>query len=123
MWQVIVSGPNLETVRRSVPEGATLVLGRAEDSDIVLSDDRVSRRHAQISVSEHGVRIADLNTRNGTLLNGRALGRLARAVRGGDVATIGSFVVRVEDDGVGTARNPASHAPESFITLMSSNAA
>jgi len=121
MWNVIVNGPRLTAVRKAIPEGNTLSVGRAEDNDIVLHDERVSRRHAQISWSEDGLRIGDLSSRNGTLLNGRSLGRLARNFMEGDVVTIGDYVIRVEHDGVRRPRpSHPPQTPESFVTLMAS---
>ena len=53
--------------------GATTVIGRDEQCDIVLDDDRVSRRHARLSVSEGAWRIADLDSKNGTSFQGVAV--------------------------------------------------
>jgi len=47
-------------------------LGRAVGNDIVLVDDRVSRRHSTIHAQgERELWIVDLGSRNGTYLNGR----------------------------------------------------
>ncbi|RME04227.1 MAG: FHA domain-containing protein [Planctomycetota bacterium] len=47
------------------PEGE-VVIGRSEKADIVLSDTRVSRRHAKLIFREDGVYLRDLESRNGT---------------------------------------------------------
>jgi transcriptional regulator with PAS, ATPase and Fis domain len=47
-----------------------LVVGTHSDSDIVLSDPRVSRRHCQLSLGERGVLVEDLSSKNGTLVGG-----------------------------------------------------
>jgi transcriptional regulator of acetoin/glycerol metabolism len=50
-------------------------LGRvAGDGVIVLDDDRVSRRHTRIALRERGVQITDLDSRNGTFVDGRRIG-------------------------------------------------
>jgi uncharacterized membrane protein YhaH (DUF805 family) len=52
----------------------TLIIGRNRDvCDLVIVDDGVSRRHAEISVSSAGVFIRDLESANGTFLNGQKL--------------------------------------------------
>ena len=54
--------------------GQTLVIGRnREVCDLVIDDNGVSRRHAEITVSSTGVFIRDLGSANGTLLNGQKL--------------------------------------------------
>ena len=45
------------------------VIGRDADADIVLDDDTVSRRHAQVVKTPDGYQLQDLGSRNGTLLN------------------------------------------------------
>ncbi len=51
-------------------EGREYVFGRDSTCDIVLEDDRISRRHARLT-SDGGVwSIADLGSKNGTLLEG-----------------------------------------------------
>jgi diguanylate cyclase (GGDEF)-like protein len=49
-----------------------LVIGRAPDCGLaILHDGNISRRHAQVIVSGDEVRIVDLGSTNGTLVNGR----------------------------------------------------
>jgi predicted component of type VI protein secretion system len=70
------------------------VLGRGSGCDIVLAgDDSVSRRHAEIAVRAGQCRVRDLGSCNGTLVNGRPVGR-AR-LRRGDVITLGETEIRV----------------------------
>lgn len=49
--------------------GAT-VLGRHSDCHICLKADGVSRRHAELYVDEKGLRVKDLDSANGTFVNG-----------------------------------------------------
>ena len=49
---------------------ASLLLGRAPDNDIVLSDPTVSRHHANVAVEQGQVWVCDLSSTNGTYLNG-----------------------------------------------------
>jgi ABC-type multidrug transport system ATPase subunit len=50
-------------------------IGRAPDNDIVLTDLRVSRRHAELRVTAGVAEIVDLNSRGGTYVNGRPVRR------------------------------------------------
>jgi pSer/pThr/pTyr-binding forkhead associated (FHA) protein/uncharacterized RDD family membrane protein YckC len=48
-------------------------IGRAPSSDILLEDRRVSSNHAQIELYENKLFLKDLNSRNGTYVNGRRI--------------------------------------------------
>jgi hypothetical protein len=52
-------------------ERRTMVIGRSPDCEIVLDDRQVSRLHARISWQGDHYEIEDLNSKNGTHLNGR----------------------------------------------------
>ena len=70
------------------------VLGRASDADVHLEgDDAVSRRHAEIAVRAGLCLIRDLDSCNGTLLNGRPIEQAC--LRRGDVLVLGETTVRV----------------------------
>jgi len=69
------------------------VLGRdPADSDLVLRCQNVSRAHAILEQTESGVTIRDLDSTNGTLLNGERLIGQTR-LRPGDRIEVGSFVL------------------------------
>jgi hypothetical protein len=57
--------------KRLVVPAAGAVIGRSRDSDIVLDDSNVSRRHAEIAPSRRGWLIQDLGSTNGVRVNGR----------------------------------------------------
>jgi len=48
-------------------------MGRQSDSDLVLLDSRISRRHARIVQTEKGYLIEDLGSRHGTAVNNEAI--------------------------------------------------
>jgi len=58
-----------------------VVIGRAPDCGLVLEHQAVSRRHARIVQLEDTYYIEDINSRNGTQVNGQ---RLAGALELGD---------------------------------------
>jgi hypothetical protein len=84
-----------------LPEGGRTVVGRDPDCDLVLDDDRVSRRHAVVASDASGWTIADLGSKNGTLIDGlpaaeRALGERSWISFGGLVARFERFAGTVE---------------------------
>ena len=54
----------------SLTPGQTCTLGRAATNRIVLKDDLCSREHAEISIAGGRWRVRDLNSLNGTRVNG-----------------------------------------------------
>jgi len=55
--------------------GRELVIGRRDDAEIQIRDDGVSRRHASILVEGEGATVADLESANGTYVNGKKVPR------------------------------------------------
>src|SRR5260370_3444119 len=54
---------------------AKAVVGRGADCDVVLDDDSVSRKHAELARDDRGVyRLRDLSSANGTFLDGKPVG-------------------------------------------------
>lgn len=68
-----------------------LVLGRVHGCDIVIDDAKASRRHARVIVEGGVVEIEDLESSNGTKLNGKPVTR--RMLRDGDEIQIGKTVL------------------------------
>lgn len=76
-----------------VPMGVTRV-GRAPDNDIVLDHQDVSRHHARIDCSAAGIRIQDLDSTNGTRINGESVS--VADLSQNDVVQVGSLRMRVD---------------------------
>lgn len=74
----VTSGPDCGRVHRLRP-GQHLV-GRAAGCDLVLDDPGVSRRHAVLHVGPQGLRLHDLGSANGTVLDGRPVTSTGPAV-------------------------------------------
>lgn len=91
--QLAVRTPGQPVSRLNVRVG-TIRLGRALDNEIVLSDDKVSRRHGQISIRLGMLVYTDLGSTNGSYLNGAHVTEIALGP--GDVLQIGSSTITVE---------------------------
>jgi S1-C subfamily serine protease len=76
----------------------SVVLGRGEECDIVLDDEKASRRHARVTVAGTGtVEVEDLGSTNGTYVDGARIG--ARTpLRAGSTLTIGNTVLVISGD-------------------------
>lgn len=68
-------------------------VGRAWDNDIVLDSADVSRYHARLELGDDGLQVVDLQSTNGTRVNGKATH--SAVVRTGAELTFGTIVARV----------------------------
>jgi hypothetical protein len=59
--------------RRIYVEGPVLLMGRDETCDLVIDDRQVSRYHASISIEQDRHVLRDLDSKNGTFVNGRQI--------------------------------------------------
>src|SRR5947208_13276847 len=80
-------------VRHPLRVGACLV-GRGQGADIVLNDESVSRRHAQVSVVGEACEVMDLGSYNGTYVNDVQV--VHQRLRDGDRIAFGRVRGRIE---------------------------
>ncbi len=64
---LVLSGPQFGEMYE-LPPDQELVIGRKSDSDILVRDGGISRRHATIAAKGEGARIKDLGSQNGTFV-------------------------------------------------------
>ncbi|MEV0246016.1 BTAD domain-containing putative transcriptional regulator [Nocardia sp. NPDC050712] len=74
---------------------AGLRIGRAPDNDVILDDNRVSRKHARILHREGGVFVRDRDSANGVYVNGAPIGA-DTPLADGDIIRVGSTTLRFE---------------------------
>jgi hypothetical protein len=73
----------------------SLTLGRIADNDIALDDDTfMSSHHARIEIRPEGVWVVDLDSTNGTFVNGQRVSG-DRSLRKGDRLQVGSTVLEM----------------------------
>jgi DNA-binding NtrC family response regulator len=93
--------------------GASRVLvGQSPACDLRLSDRHVSRRHIAIETTPQGLRVADLESTNGTFVNGLAV--FDARLCGGETIRIGETVLFVEP----ASQTVATTAPAPAPTAM-----
>jgi adenylate cyclase len=71
-----------------------VVVGRAVNSDCAIVDATVSRRHAELTVTDEGIQLKDLGSSNGTFVNGVKVDTYF--VAPGDTVTFGKVAFKVE---------------------------
>ena len=83
------------------------VIGRAPDATIQLDSPGVSRYHARVVVAGHDATLQDVQSKNGTYLNGQRVGESAR-LSDGDEIRLGSIVMTFK---IATATSPTATLP------------
>ena len=84
--------------------GPTFRIGRGETCHLRPNSDQVSREHAEFSVNDGKVAVADLGSRNGTLVNGKVI-KAITGLKNGDLVQVGPLTFAVSIQG---AAIPAS---------------
>jgi hypothetical protein len=95
---VVERSPSLEEGNGFPVDSAPVTLGRGGQNDLVLDGDEfASARHARIEVRGDGIWVQDLESTNGTYVNGS---RVAGAQRldAGDILRVGETDLRVEEE-------------------------
>jgi hypothetical protein len=71
-----------------------LIIGRSPDVEVVVNDSNVSRQHAEVWRTAQGVAIRDLQSTNGTYVNGHRVSAVSLSPR--DDVTVGKLHFRIE---------------------------
>jgi|GEM_PF-3992334 len=93
--------------------GASAVIGRASEADIVVAQAKgVSRRHAEVSVRDGAVWVRDLGSQNGTVVNDERVSE--RKLAHGERLSVGDVAFRVHivpAEDLVPAKNRGGQAP------------
>lgn len=89
-------GPSPGTRRVLPPPEATIVIGRGAEATWVILDEDLSRAHAEVHRGWDGVSIRDLDSKNGTRLDGVVLTGRA-PIRDGMRVELGKIALRFHD--------------------------
>jgi pSer/pThr/pTyr-binding forkhead associated (FHA) protein len=112
-------------VVRGKPEGKVIPLvgsnfkiGRGETCHLRPNSEQVSREHAEFTISGESVVVRDLGSRNGTLVNGKALTTEVCKLKDRDLVQVGplTFAVAILDATASPAKASAATAPAKPIS-------
>lgn len=101
MAEVVVDYGGKEILRLPL-KGSSMVIGRDPQCDLHLDNRALSRRHALIEKRGAAIWVKDLNSQNGTFVNGERVSEAGQVLNGGDAIEVGRY--RVHIDGVEEAR-------------------
>lgn len=107
-WSLVIYDQT-DSLQVAPVSSSSLTIGRGLENDIVLNDLEVSRHHLRLTKATDPLQgealfIEDLNTANGTLINGEPLIG-PRLLHPGDVINLGSVAIRVDGPVQATARS------------------
>ena len=90
----VVAGPDMLSYI-TIPEDSEIIIGRDESADFQLVDATVSKQHAKLQHASGGaLLVVDLNSTNGTAVNGQPVTRTT--IRPGDHLEIGGVSLRLD---------------------------
>ena len=93
---IVLSSPALDPGTERELDSTPVTLGRADENDLVLdTDEFASVKHARIEPRRDGVWLQDLESTNGTFVNGAKVTR-PRKLSAGDVILVGETDLRYE---------------------------
>ena len=107
MAKILVRQTNKPEEEIALP-GADVIVGRSYDCGLILNQDdaKVSRHHARIFFEDGTWHVKDLDSSNGTQVNGREIKTVS--LKPDDVISIGAAVLIFKTDGTVPASAPAS---------------
>jgi phosphoserine phosphatase RsbU/P len=104
-----------DRAERRVRLKAQTTIGRAEECDIYFPDQLLSRRHAEVVARSDGYFLLDLDSTNGTFLNGERI-KADQRLQDGDVITVGgNTLVYREMESDGDEKSAARYFPQNEL--------
>jgi adenylate cyclase len=111
MPQIIFNPGQTDERTFELRDGVTTI-GRTQDNGVFILDKSLSRRHAQVEVAGGRAVLTDLESKNGTLVNGARVTRCD--LRSGDTVKCGDVQLRY----VEAVREPPKAAPKVAPTMI-----
>jgi pSer/pThr/pTyr-binding forkhead associated (FHA) protein len=87
MWILETDGEAADRATFRMPAGAVKTIGRSAGAEFVLDAPLVSRLHCQLSATADGLQVKDLDSTNGTFVNGKRI--KTAALNAGDRLKVG----------------------------------
>jgi two-component system cell cycle response regulator len=89
-YLIVLAGSSVGEMYK-ISDGRPTVIGRGQQADIQVTDEGISRRHAEISHVRDEIVIKDLGSTNGTYCNGEKIGE--HVLTDGDKIQVGSTTI------------------------------
>src|SRR5262249_15063190 len=89
--------------------------GRLGTLEIVLDDNSVSRRHAEVRLTPNGWMVRDLGSTNGTFLNGERLGSGGLPIKARDIIQFGKVAPVVEPPPDGSIESVGAQTAKDLV--------
>lgn len=119
-WALVRSSDSGEITHRTAISLEALTVGRRPSNCLCLADPTVSGNHADLRISDGELILTDLDSTNGTLVNGERIKGSVR-LQGGDIIHFGQVVFTV-DKTVEVLSTSGSFANKTCVASMPENA-
>lgn len=96
MWMLESTGDVTEPLLFRILPGSIKTVGRAPRADFVVDAPLVSRLHCRLTFQDDGLLVEDLESTNGTFVNGERVRKLV--MRAGDALKVGRVEFSVKSD-------------------------
>lgn len=116
MPQLIQKHADGTSVKQWDLKGKTLVVGRGEQADAQVNDELMSRRHFEIVEKNGSYILRDLQSRNGTTINGHTI-EGEKTVGSGDTICAGETMF-VFADGLNTVIGQLARQNQSYSSFV-----
>lgn len=93
MWTLEAHDPMADRITFRIAPGSIKTIGRSPGAEFIVEAALVSRLHCQLSATEDSLRVKDLDSTNGTFVNGKRV--QAAELREGDTLSVGRVVLTV----------------------------
>jgi pSer/pThr/pTyr-binding forkhead associated (FHA) protein len=99
MWILETSDSAAEHLTFRMPAGSVKTIGRSTGAEFIVDAALVSRLHCQLSATADGLQVKDLDSTNGTFVNGERI--QAAQLHDGDRLRVGRVELMVRKKGTG----------------------
>jgi pSer/pThr/pTyr-binding forkhead associated (FHA) protein len=87
MWILETRDPSGEPAKFRLPAGSVKTIGRSTGAEFILDAALVSRLHCQLTATANSLNVKDLDSTNGTFVNGRRI--QTAELKDGDTLSVG----------------------------------
>ncbi len=93
MWILEIDGPDTPRVTFRIPAGSIRTIGRSAGAEFMVDAALVSRLHCQLSAGNDSLHVKDLDSTNGTFVNGKRV--TTAELQDGDRLAVGRVELKI----------------------------